>query len=138
MSEPQHSATPASGKLLRGLWIGLAALCFALGLAGVLLPLLPTTPFMLLAAALASKGSPRFAHWIRAHPVAGPAISHWDRERAIAGRAKCLAVAALLLSAGVVLLTLESLTLALCIVAGLAGVGAWLVTRPGPSQPPDH
>ncbi|OHV12893.1 YbaN family protein [Kushneria phosphatilytica] len=125
----------ADGALLRGLWIGLAALCFVLGLAGVVLPLLPTTPFMLLAAGLASKGSPRFARWIRTHPVAGPAITNWEQERAISAKARCLAVLLIGCSAVAVMFMLDTLWLALVIVFGLSLLALWLGTRPSPSQP---
>ncbi|MFC0267965.1 YbaN family protein [Kushneria aurantia] len=119
---------------MRYCWMALAALCFALGLAGVVLPLLPTTPLMLAAVALASKGSPRFAGWIRRHRIAGPAIRSWERERAIAPRAKRVAALALALSAALVWFALDALWLRLLICLLLVAIGAWIVTRPVPSS----
>ncbi|WP_299258508.1 YbaN family protein [uncultured Kushneria sp.] len=119
---------------MRYLWIGLAGLCFALGAAGVIVPLLPTTPFMLAAVALASKGSPQFARWIRQHRLAGPAIRHWEHERAISLRAKALAVATLVFSAVVIWITIPSLAVRIGVTLLLAGIGSWLITRATPSQ----
>lgn len=119
---------------MRYLWIGLAGLCFALGVAGVFLPLLPTTPFMLAAVALATKGSPRFASWIRQHRLAGPPLQRWELERAISTRAKGLAVMTLLFSAVVIWLTIPSLAVRVGVTALLIGIGSWLVTRATPSR----
>ncbi|REC95915.1 YbaN family protein [Kushneria indalinina] len=118
---------------MRYIWIGLAGLCFVLGAIGVIVPLLPTTPFMLAAVALASKGSPRFAHWIRQHRLAGPAIRHWEHERAISSRAKGVAVATLIFSAVVIWLTIPSLAVRIGVTVLLTGIGTWLVTRATPS-----
>lgn len=60
----------------------------ALGLVGVFLPLLPTTPFLLLAAACFLRSSPRMHARLMAHPQLGPYIEQWRRERSIPLRAK--------------------------------------------------
>ncbi|MFC0338993.1 hypothetical protein SAMN05421848_0517 [Kushneria avicenniae] len=119
---------------MRYLWIGLAGLCFALGMAGLVVPLLPTTPFMLAAVALASRGSPRFARWIRQHRLAGPAIRHWEHERAISLRAKGIAVVTLIFSVVVIWLTIPSLIVRISVSLLLIGIGSWLVTRATPSS----
>ncbi|PXX93750.1 DUF454 domain-containing protein [Marinobacter vulgaris] len=61
----------------------LAYTSIALAAIGVVLPLLPTTPFVLLAAWAASKGSPAFAVWLENHRTFGPAIQNWRHRRAI-------------------------------------------------------
>lgn len=115
------------------LQVAAAALLFALGVLGVFLPLLPTTPFMLAALALASRGSPRFAAWIRANRYAGPAIVSWERERALSLRTKCTALAMIAFSAGMVWWHIDYLPLATSVIAGLCLVALFLVTRPAPS-----
>nr|WP_196158176.1 YbaN family protein [Reinekea sp. G2M2-21] len=63
-------------------------LCFGLGAVGVVLPVLPTTPFMLLAAACFAKTSPRFHRWLLANQIFGPLIKNWQEERFITAVAK--------------------------------------------------
>ena len=79
-------------------WILLAAgwLSLGLGIAGIFLPLLPTTPFLLLAAFCFSKASPRLHRWLIEHPVTGPLILDWQKNRVIRLRAKILASALLI------------------------------------------
>lgn len=79
-------------------YLGLAWLCTGLGSLGIFLPLLPTTPFILVAAWAASRGSPRFHRWLHRHPRFGPLLRAWYRERALSLRVKCSATGLLLLS----------------------------------------
>jgi uncharacterized membrane protein YbaN (DUF454 family) len=68
----------------------LAWLSFALGIIGAFLPVLPTTPFLILSAFLFSKSSPRFHVWLLSLPVAGDGIRDWDQNKIIRPRAKIL------------------------------------------------
>nr|WP_043530278.1 YbaN family protein [Halomonas xinjiangensis] len=114
------------------LYIGLAGTSFGLGVIGVFVPLMPTTCFMLLAVWSASRGSPRFARWIRHHPRFGPAILAWERERAIPRHAKLIAVAMLALSCLVLALTVTLMLVKLLLIVLLMLLGLWIVTRPEP------
>ncbi|PMR74601.1 YbaN family protein [Billgrantia endophytica] len=79
-------------------WRILAYGCIGLGAAGLVVPLLPTTPFLLVAAWAAPKGSPRLARWLWGHPRIGPILHAWKSQRAIPRRAKRAAVALLVMS----------------------------------------
>ena len=120
---------------MRILWISLGLVALALGLAGLVLPFLSTTPFMILAAACFAKSSPRLHDWLVGHPVFGPAIRDWRQYRAINRRAKRLAITAM---AGAFAISL-ALGLGWPVLAAQAVVltimGAWIWTRPeGPGQ----
>jgi uncharacterized membrane protein YbaN (DUF454 family) len=73
------------------LWIGFGHLAFAVGVVGIFVPLLPTAPFVIVAAFCYSKGSKRFEAWIINHPKLGPSVLMWRRHRVIPLKAKILA-----------------------------------------------
>jgi uncharacterized protein len=94
---PRHDYTDHVSKHrnpgLRLLFLLLGCLCVALGIAGAFLPLLPTTPFMLLAAACFARASTRFYNWLLNTRTFGPSILEWRRHRSIRYRTKLTAIA---------------------------------------------
>jgi len=76
---------------LRGAWLAGGTLALVTGVVGIFLPLLPTTPFVLLAAFCFARGSPRWEAWLLAHPRFGPLVHDWRERHAIPLRAKQLA-----------------------------------------------
>lgn len=74
------------------------AIALALGIIGIFLPILPTTPFVLLAAACWAKASPRFHLWLHRHHYFGPMVQNWERNRAVPRKAKILAISMMTLS----------------------------------------
>jgi uncharacterized protein len=92
-------ATGRRGRIaLRFVWTGLFLLVLGLGLVGIFVPLLPTTPFLLLSAFCFARGSPRLHRWLSEHPRIGPPLEQWRMHRAISGPAKrnaMIAIAAL-------------------------------------------
>lgn len=73
---------------MRFLYAGLGLLCVAIAVIGVVLPLLPTVPFLLLAAFFFANSSERLHTWILAHSLFGPMIHDWNEHRAIRASAK--------------------------------------------------
>ena len=78
--------------VVKTLFVVLGALSLLLGLVGIFVPLLPTTPFLLLAAALWVRSSPKLYAWLLAHRRLGPYIRNFRENRAIPLRAKILSV----------------------------------------------
>jgi uncharacterized membrane protein YbaN (DUF454 family) len=76
----------------------LAWISFVLGVIGAFLPILPTTPFLILSAYLFSKTSPRLHLWILGLPMAGDAIRDWQTNRVIKTKAKILSASMITLS----------------------------------------
>ena len=100
----------------------------ALGAIGVVLPLLPTVPFVILAAFCFARSSPRLEAKLLAHPAFGPHIVNWRDRRAVTRRAKWAATAAFAASALVALLFAPAPWKFIPIIAALVG-GTWIWTR---------
>ena len=113
----------------RLLYLCLGFASVALGTAGIFLPLLPTVPFMLLAAFFFARSSPRLEARILDHPRFGPHVRAWRERGAISRAGKRAALAAFAFSAVLGLVLLPFPWLLVPAVAGLIG-GSWIATRP--------
>lgn len=122
---------------LRALWLGIAGASLVLAAAGIVLPLLPTTPFVLAAAYAATKGSPRLHAWILRHRIFGPVVRDWQTSGAVAPRTKRVALATMAISA-VVLAFVAPPAVAAGAAAAMAIVGTWLWLRPEPAAARRH
>ena len=118
---------------MRSLWLATGFLVLGLGLLGVFLPVLPTTPFLLLAAGCFAKSWPRLHRWLLDHPTFGPPIRNWEENGAISRPAKRLAVGTMA-TVFVLSLVLGLSWKVLLAQALLMGVGAaFILSRPRPS-----
>ncbi|MBW3582629.1 MAG: YbaN family protein [Euryarchaeota archaeon] len=93
MREPEGAPRPS--RLPRWAWTTLGHLSVGAGALGLIVPGLPTTPLILLAASCYARGSDRFHRWLLDHRVFGPMVRNWHEHRAISLRAKVTAIAIL-------------------------------------------
>lgn len=128
------SRTAYPTSRVRWPYLVLAYGCIGLGAVGVALPGLPTTPFLLLAAWAASRGSPRLHRWLHRNRYFGPPLRCWQQERAVPPRAKAIAVVLLVLSWLMLLWRGPGLLVLLSTAVFFCGVAAFLLTRPNPSR----
>lgn len=125
----------ARSPLARLLYALLAYTSLGVGLLGLLLPGLPTTEFVLLAAWAASRSSPRLSRWLEQHRLFGPILANWRNGRAIARRAKLAASAAMLVTLAVMLVTLPHGYWLYAVVVGMALGNLWIWSRPDHTSP---
>jgi len=118
------------------LWRLLAGVAVLLGVIGALLPVLPTVPFLLLAAWAASRGWPELEARLLAHPTYGPYITNWREQGAIPRRAKWLASAMMLFSATTLWFSPVPAWVRGSVYVMLMVVAGWMWTRPEPAVRP--
>ena len=122
--------------LVRALLVGAGWLCVALGVLGIFLPLLPTTPFMLLAAACFARSSRRFHDWLLANRTFGPLIHEWRKHRSVPYRTKIVAIGLMALTMGTsIVFVVQALWLKLLIAAIGIAVSVWLYRLPSRDKP---
>jgi uncharacterized membrane protein YbaN (DUF454 family) len=115
---------------MRLIWIVFGGVSLLLGVVGIVLPLLPTVPFLLLSAFCFARSSKRLHAWLVTHPKLGPPIEDWNRRGAISRRAKWLSTASVavafslsfLFGVGTILIAIQAVT--------LIGVLIFIWTRP--------
>jgi uncharacterized membrane protein YbaN (DUF454 family) len=118
-------------KPLRPFFYLLAWVWLALGVLGIFLPILPTTPFALLAAWCFSKSSEKWHQWLISTPHLGPVILDWEKHGVIGKRAKLLACSCLILLFSYTLIFVN-VSLWVKIFVSLIGVSVlvFILTRP--------
>ena len=116
---------------MRMLWAGLGGLALFLAVIGAALPVLPTVPFLLLAAFAFARSSPRMHDWLVNHPRFGRPIRDWQAHGAISGRVKVIASLSMAagLAVGALLLPLPIWGVQAVIMALAA---TFVLTRPQP------
>lgn len=127
---PGRELRLVANPLLRSFLFALGCLSVALGVLGVFLPLLPTTPFMLLAAACFARSSKRFYCWITSHHKYGPMIADYLAGKGLPVRAKYMAVSLLWLSILVGVFWVDFIWAKLAMLLTAVGVTAYLWRLP--------
>jgi uncharacterized protein len=112
----------------RSLYLAAGLVALALGIIGIALPIMPTVPFLLLAAFCFARSNPAWEQRLLDHPKYGPPLRQWRERRAIGRKAKVAAIAAMSVGGMVTWFTLGwpwvGISLAILIIAG-----SWIWTR---------
>lgn len=118
-------------RLSSWLLTGIGWFCIALGVAGIFLPLLPTVPLLLLAAACFARSSPRYYAWLLDHPRLGPLVAAYLDGSGIPLRAKVTAIVTIWLSVSLSLyLAAPPGAIRVLLLAVAAGVTLYLLRLP--------
>ena len=118
-----HTAKEASNPIIKVLWIIAGSIFVVLGGLGVLLPGLPTTPFLILAAACYIRSSQRLYDWLIANETFGPYLKDYREGKGIPRRAKKIALSMMTIFVGyAVLFALDDLIVRIVVlVLGMIG-----------------
>jgi uncharacterized protein len=130
-TEGPAAPAPVKRSRLRALvFRGIGLVAVALATAGVFLPLVPTTVFLLIALWAFAQGSPELADRLRAHKRFGPFLVRWEEKGAIPTPAKATAVTMMAASWTLLAFTTHNAWLVGGVGALLVAVGGYVVTRP--------
>jgi uncharacterized membrane protein YbaN (DUF454 family) len=108
----------------------LGVACVGLAIAGAVLPLLPSTPFVLVAAWAFAKSSPELHAKLRADPRFGPALQNWEDYGAISPRAKLTTIGTMAISLLILVLTVKRPLTVVLTAAVMACSATYVLTRP--------
>ena len=108
----------------------------ALGVLGIFLPLLPTTPFILLAAACYARGSRRFYDWLLSQRTFGPIVHEWQQHRSIPYRTKVIAIVLMSATLGTsIIFFVRPVWLKVTLAVMGIGLAVWLYRIPSRDRP---
>lgn len=129
VSHVQTATTSLALKVRRVLYLSAATLFFVLGSAGVILPGLPATPFLLLTSFFLVRSSPRLNDRLLRTKLLGPILRDWQQRGGLRAHVKVEAVMFVLLAVGLTLYFSEMPVAAKCTVTVLAAVGIVVIVR---------
>lgn len=121
---------PGDSRAVRLLLQGFAVLNLVLAVIGTLLPIMPTVPFVLLAAWAAARSSPRLAAWLETHPRFGRSIREWRQGGVVRRPVKWATTGSLSFGSAMILWIAPNPWLAAGGVAVMFGIGVWIWRRP--------
>lgn len=116
-------------------WRSLVVIFVILGFIGALLPGMPTTVFLILAAWAASRGWPQMDEWLLNHPKYGSTLRDWRANGTVPRKAKWFATIMMSISAIIMLFTTAPVAVKIFTNTTMFVVGIWLWLRPEPEPP---
>lgn len=125
-----NAKRPKYSPFVKGVFVVVGWASLLLGIIGIVVPLMPTTPFILASAWCFLRSSERFHKWLMTHPRFGPIVEAWEENGAIPPTAKKLAAFTITSSLLVIWLTVGSLAVRMGVTALLIGVSVFIWTRP--------
>ena len=129
--QAQPVNAPARNRVVRWGYFVLGLALVGLGIIGALLPVMPTTVFLIGAAWCFARSTPRWESWLLNHPSFGPVLRNWQARGAIAPRAKAYACSGIAAGYAIFFLSAKpGLWLALGVGAFMLASAAYILTRP--------
>ncbi|MBL4812247.1 MAG: YbaN family protein [Rhodobacteraceae bacterium] len=120
----------SGSKILRGFWFITGALALLAGAIGIFLPVIPTTPFVILAAFAFGKSAPKLQAKLEANKTFGPIIAQWKQSGAIAPRYKIMALAMMAAAFGLSLYAGLAAYILIIQAVCLSCAALFILTRP--------
>lgn len=114
-------------------WRSLVIIFILLGFIGALLPGMPTTVFLILAAWAASKGWPQMDDWLLNHPKYGPTLQAWRQNGTVPRKAKYIAITMMFCSGVLMFFTNAPISIKIFTDLVMLMVAIWLWFRPEPT-----
>ena len=133
-SEPQKPSPRVLSLPVRCVLMAFAVLCVLLGMIGAVVPGMPTTVFILMAAWAATRSSPRLYGWLYAHRMFGPMLRNWDEGGYVSRRVKWTATISMTASSALILYLSPKPWLIALALGCMACVLVWLWFRPEPPE----
>lgn len=134
-ADPSIGDVLRRGRVARAAWMTLGLVLVGIGIVGIVVPLLPTVDFMLLALPCFARSSPRLEAWLLGHPRFGPPLRAWRHERAVPRHVKFMAIGGMAFGYGLFVLHVQpGLALALPVAAVLLFWAVWIARRPEPGM----
>lgn len=119
----------------RILWLLAGLVSLACGIIGAVLPLIPTTPFVLLSAYAFARSSPRMHCWLTNHRVFGPLIENWHLHGAISRRTKTISIIVMVLAPILTFIIGAPVWAIGAQIVVLCGAAAFVLSRPSGAKP---
>lgn len=117
----------------RFLWLLAGLTAVAVGAVGLVVPLLPTTPFLLVAAFAFGRSSERLTKWLREHGTLGPLVNNWHRDGSIDRKTKWSSIVVIVATPLITWLLDAPLWVVIVQVVVLSTAAVFILTRPSPT-----